>query len=163
MGFEGWSWVPVALAAGWMVTVLGAGGAITDVGPWYRGLRKPPWNPPDWAFAPAWTTIFLCAAAGFVLAWGRAGPEGRAALGAAYAVNGALNVGWSWLFFARRRPDRALWEILPLWLSIVAMGAVVGAAAGAAAWTLAPYLAWVSFAAVLNRAIVALNGPFAST
>ncbi|HET7229892.1 MAG TPA: TspO/MBR family protein [Longimicrobium sp.] len=148
-----------AIAAAWCVAVLGAGGALTRpvLGGWYRALRKPWFQPPDWLFGPAWTVILACAAAAFAHAWS-ASPDadGRAALLGAWLLNGALNVAWSWLFFTRRRPDQALAEVVPLWISIVPMALL----AGAAGWLLLPYLAWVSFAAVLNAAVVRLNRPF---
>ena len=159
----GHPWFSIGLVVAWSVVVLGAGGAVTNTGEWYRALRKPSWQPPDWLFAPAWTLIFVAASYAFVLAW-RAAPEdgaGRGFLVTAYAANGVLNFLWSLLFFGRRRPDRALVEVVPLWLSIVAMIASVAPLRPEAPWLLAPYLAWVTFAAVLNRAIVRLNAPFA--
>lgn len=156
----GAAWVPIAFAAAWSLAVLGAGGAVTDVGAWYRALRKPAWQPPDFLFAPVWTLIFVLASIAFVLAW-RADEAGRGVLAAAYVANGVLNFGWSLLFFGRRRPDRALVEVGALWLSIAVMMAAVVSMRPGAAWMLAPYLAWVTFAAVLNRAIVVRNRPFA--
>lgn len=155
-------WFPVGFAVAWSVVFLGAGGAVTDVGAWYRALRKPPWQPPDYLFAPVWTLIFVLASAAFVLAW-RAEADGvrRGVLVGTFVANGLLNFLWSLLFFGRRRPDHALLEVLPLWLSIAAMAAAVALSRPAAALLLLPYLLWVSFAAVLNRAIVRLNGPFA--
>lgn len=153
---------PLVFVAAWTLCTLGAGGWVTDTGAWYRGLRKPPWQPPDWLFGPAWTTIFVCASAAFVLAWRAAAPGDvllRGAMLAAYGLNGALNVLWSWLFFRLRRTDLALAETAPLWLSVAAMAACVGMAHPAAALLLLPYLAWVAFAAVLNRAILRLNAP----
>lgn len=154
---------PLAFAVAWTVVVLGAGGWVTEIGDWYRALRKPPWQPPDALFGPAWTLIFVCASAAFVLAWRAAEGEPvlRAALVAAYLLNGALNFLWSWLFFRMRRPDVAAVEVAPLWMSIAAIAGCVALASPPAALLLAPYLGWVSFAAVLNRAIVRLNGPFA--
>ena len=120
------AWFPVAFVIAWTVVVLSAGGMVTEIGTWYRALRKPSWQPPDWLFAPAWTLIFAAASAGFVLAW-RAAPAGagRGTMIAAYLANGALNFAWSLLFFARRRPDVALVEVAPLWISIVGMMAAV--------------------------------------
>jgi benzodiazapine receptor len=153
-------WFPIAFVVAWTVIVLAAGGAVTNVGTWYQSLRKPSWQPPDWLFGPAWTLIFILASLAFVQAW-RGQEAGRGGLAAVYVVNGILNFGWSLLFFGRRRPDRALVEVVPLWLSIVAMIVAVAGMRPGAAWMLAPYLAWVSFAAVLNRAIIRLNAPFA--
>jgi translocator protein len=154
--------VPIAFATGWTIALGLIGALVTSLGPWYYALRKPSWQPPDWAFGPAWTTIFLCAATAFVLAW-RA-PEStaldRTRLVQLFLLNAVLNVLWSALFFRWRRPDWALLEILPLWLSIIAMAAAVASRRPAAAWLFAPYVLWVSFAAVLNATIVRLNGPF---
>jgi tryptophan-rich sensory protein len=153
--------MPLLFAIAWTLAVLGAGGMVTRPdGSWYRLLVKPAWQPPDWAFAPAWTLIFLCASAAFVAAWRAAGSGAeQAALAAVYVVNGGLNFLWSLLFFGRKRPDAALLEIFPLWLSVAAMMLVVSRTAPGWSLLLVPYLAWVTFAAILNRAIVRLNRP----
>ena len=134
---------------------------LTKLGPWYRGLRKPSWQPPDWAFGPAWTTIFVLAVVSSVLGW-YAAPDGTARLVMVvlFALNAVLNVAWSALFFNRRRPDWALLEVGPLWLSILALMLWQWPHSHIAAWALAPYLAWVSFASFLNWTIVRLNRPF---
>lgn len=145
------------------LVMLGAGGALlTDVGPWYRALRKPPWNPPNWLFGPAWALIYALIGSALVIAWNA--PDGarpqRLVLVAAAAVNFALNLLWSALFFARRRPDWALVEVALLWLSIVALMVAARPLSRLAATLLVPYLAWVTFAALLNGRIVMLNRPF---
>lgn len=153
--------VPIAFAVAWTILLGLVGALVTDIGPWYRGLIKPTWQPPDWLFGPVWTTIFICAAVAFYLAWQHpdATARTRTLLVTVWLANAMLNVVWSFLFFRLRRPDWALLEIAPLWLSIVTM-LWLASTAGRAGWLLAPYLAWVSFAAVLNTAIVRLNGPF---
>ncbi len=151
----------IGLATVWAVTTAGIGALLTELGPWYRGLRKPPWQPPDWLFGPAWTVIFLLGALAGAVAWSRApSPEFRRLLVLVYLVNAGLNVLWSVLFFRQHRPDRSVLEIVPLWLSILAMGLVVRAASPSVALLLLPYLAWVTFAGVLNLTIVRLNRPF---
>ncbi len=149
---------PYGVAGGIAVVVLAIGGGVTEIGPWYRALRKPSWQPPDWLFAPAWTTIFACAAWSAGLVWKLAPSSAwRWGIVALFAVNCVLNIVWSLLFFKMRRPDWALVEVVPLWLSILALIlAIAGVDAGAAALLL-PYLAWVAFAAYLNRTIVRLN------
>lgn len=149
----------IAVAATWMVGVAGIGAWVTVLDAWYRDLRKPSWQPPDWAFGPAWTTIFLCAAIALVLAWRSPGADRSVLLGV-WVLNAILNVTWSVLFFRLRRPDWALWEVVPLWLSIVWMMVAAGRLVPVAGWLLLPYLAWVTFATVLNRAIIARNAPF---
>ncbi len=151
----------VLCAAGAALLVATLGGLSTDIGPWYQGLKQPPWKPADMWFGPVWTTIFALTAIAGYLAWTRAAtPGARDSVLAATAFNGALNVGWSLLFFRLRRPDWALYEVAALWLSIVVLLVVFGRHSRLAALLVVPYLAWVSFAAVLNAAVVRLNGPF---
>ncbi|WP_430910578.1 TspO/MBR family protein [Methylobacterium sp. sgz302541] len=156
-------WGPVAAAVAAALVVAFAGGALTVTDAWYRALRTPAWKPPDWAFGPVWAVIFACATASAILAWNAMPQAGaRAALLAAYAVNGVLNIAWSALFFRARRPDWALAEVALLWLSIVALIGVSWPAGAIPVLLLVPYLAWVGVAARLNLAIVRLNGPFRS-
>ena len=150
------------LVASVVATLVGlTGGLLTTIGPWYRGLRKPSWQPPDWAFAPAWTTIFALAVVSSVLGW-YAAPSAwaRAFMVLLFGVNAGLNIGWSWLFFRLRRPDWALREVSLLWLSILVLIIVLWPWTPPAAWALIPYLLWVSFASFLNWTIVRLNQPF---
>jgi tryptophan-rich sensory protein len=149
----------VAAGAAFCVAMLG--GVLTDIGPWYAGLRKPAWQPPDALFGPAWTVIFTCTAIAAVRAWDAAVlPARRQALIALIAVNGVLNVLWTVLFFQWRRPDWALVEVVPLWLSVLALVVVLGRWSRRAGLLLLPYLAWVAFAARLNLELVRLNAPF---
>ena len=151
---------PVLAAAAIAALVAALGGAATDLGPWYQGLAKPSWQPPDWLFGPVWTLIYALTGLAVVLAWVRAPPVGRRRLLLAVALNALLNIAWSELFFRFRRPDWALAELVLLWLSVVLLIAVVRPHSRRAAWLLVPYLVWVSFAGVLNRAVVRLNPPF---
>ncbi|WP_233999935.1 tryptophan-rich sensory protein [Porphyrobacter sp. TH134] len=52
-------WTPALIAAAWAIILGGAGGVLTDIGPWYRDLKKPSWQPPDWLFGPAWTLMSM--------------------------------------------------------------------------------------------------------
>lgn len=151
----------IATAAAAALGLALLGGLSTDIGPWYQSLRQPAWKPPDWAFGPAWTLIYSLTALAGYLAWRRApNARERAWLLGLFALNGALNVLWSVLFFRLQRPDWALLEIAPFWLSILALVLAVRRYAPAAAWLLLPYLAWVAFAATINAGVVQLNGPF---
>ncbi len=139
-----------------LVAVLGA--LSTDLGPWYRELSKPAWNPPDWLFGPAWTLIYALAAASAVTAWWASrSREHRWAIILLFGLNGALNVAWSYLFFSAKRLDWAMLEVVLLWLSIVLLIAVIGRISRRSAWLLVPYLAWVTFASALNWAVLWLN------
>lgn len=150
-----------ALAATVVAAVVAIGGArATELGTWYRELRKPTWQPPDWLFGPVWTLVYICCIWSVSTAWPALPSASRPAYLALWGVNVAANLWWSVLFFRRRRPDWALREVALLWLSIVAVMAASWSPAPAAALQLLPYLLWVSFASVLNAAIVRLNAPF---
>jgi translocator protein len=146
-----------ALAA---AAVAALGTSVTDLGPWYQSLRKPSWQPPDWLFGPAWTVIFALTALAGALAW-NAAPDGiaRTRLLALFALNALLNVLWSELFFRLQRPGWALAEAVLLWLSVLLLVFSAGRHSRSAGWLLVPYLAWVSFAAALNLAVLHLNQP----
>ena len=152
---------PVVVAALAAVVVAGLGASATDVGPWYQGLRKPSWQPPDLLFGPVWTTLYAMIAVAGVKAW-RAARDRRTRgnILVLFAANALLNVLWSELFFGLHRPDWALWETAAFLASIVVMIVAVWPLSRTAGWLLAPYLAWVTFASVLNLAVVRLNAPF---
>jgi len=155
-------WKPIAVAAAVAIGIATIGGTLTDTGPWYQALKKPSWQPPDWLFGPAWTTIFALATMSAVSAWRAATTRAqREWVIGLFALNGFLNVLWSMLFFALRRPDWALLEVVLLWLSILLPILVFWRLSRAASYYLLPYLAWVTFAAYLNLTIVRLNAPFA--
>jgi tryptophan-rich sensory protein len=155
------SWRPLLSAAAGAVLVMGVGGALTDIGPWYAGLRKPSWQPPDWLFGPAWTAISALVVIAAARSWNLAPSQSaRARVVTLFLVNGALNVLWNILFFTLRRPDWALVEVVALWLSVAALVWVTRPICRSASWLLVPYLVWVAFAGFLNLAIVRLNAPF---
>ena len=153
--------LPILVAALVAVLVAAVGGTMTDLGPWYQSLEQPNWRPPDWAFGTIWTVVLSLVVLSAAAAWRAAPNRGvRDALLVLFLANGFLNILWSVLFFAFRRPDWALFEVLFLWASIVVLIAVLWRFARMAALLLVPYLLWVSIAGALNLAIVRLNAPF---
>lgn len=137
------------------------GGAVTvaSVRTWYPTLRKPSWNPPARAFGPVWTVLYLLMAFAAWLVW-RA--RDTTDVGPALAIFGlqlVLNVLWSVLFFGLRRPGPAVAEIAVLWLAIAGTILAFWPLDQTAALLLLPYLAWVSFASMLNLSIYRLNPP----
>ena len=152
---------PIIIAATLALVTAMVGGSITVLDSWYYSLQQPSWAPPDYMFGIIWTTIFaLIALAGF-LGWQKA-PSRRTAeimLGL-FALNGFLNLSWSFLFFRMERPDLAFYELIALWLSILALIIFCGRFSKSASLLLVPYLVWVTIAGMLNYQIVALNGPF---
>ena len=139
----------------------GIGAALSELGPWYFALKHPPWKPPDAAFGAIWSTIFtLCAISGW-LAWQAADTLAlRRRVLCLFGVNAVLNIVWSALYFKLQRPDWALFEVVFLWLSILALVMGLWRLSRWASLLLVTYWIWVSIAAVLNVQTVMLNGPF---
>jgi tryptophan-rich sensory protein len=134
-----------------------ASGLATPPGDWYASLAKPVWTPPPWVFGPAWTVLYLLmAVAGWMLWRGRAEPEARRAL-AAFAVQLALNLAWTPVFFGMHAPGAALAVIVALVAAIAWTIALADRASRTAAVLLVPYLGWVCFATALNWAIWRMN------
>ena len=154
-------WEPVATAGCAAIAIAAIGGTLTELGPWYHGLREPGWKPPDAAFGIIWTVIFSLAAAAGVLAW-RADHtmRGRQWILGLFAVNGFFNILWSLVFFKLHRPDLSVIEVAALWLSILALIMFLYRRSPLAGLLMVPYLVWVSIAAALNYEVVVLNGPF---
>jgi len=135
------------------------GGMVTrpSLDGWYANLRKPSFNPPNWAFPIAWTTLFLAMAVALWLVI-RGEPSDARSLGLVlFGVQLALNFLWSWLFFGQQSPGWALLELGVFWGVLVATMATFFQVAPPAGWLLVPYVAWVSFAAVLNFELWRLN------
>jgi translocator protein len=133
-----------------------ASGAVFQPGAWYRALRKPSWNPPDWLFPIAWAALYLMISVAGWLVWQSAGLAASLALGL-YVLQLALNAAWSWLFFGLRRMGWAFLECLALWIAIAATIAAFAPISMTAALLMLPYLVWVAFAAFLNLTILRLN------
>lgn len=142
-------------------TTAGVGKALTQLGPWYYGLQLPAWKPPDAAFGVIWSTLFTLGAISGWLAWQATDkPELRRRVIGLFGINAILNMLWSLLYFKLQRPDWALFEIVFLWLSIVALIVGLWRLSRPASLLLIPYGVWVGIAAALNLATVELNGPF---
>jgi len=141
------------------LAVSAVGGAVTatSVGSWYRTLAKPPFNPPDWVFAPVWTVLFFMMAAAGWRVWRRDGLRRARLPLTLFALQLALNLGWSMVFFGMRSIGGALVEIIALLLAILATTAVFWRRDRVAGTLFIPYAGWVAFAAVLNAAIWRLN------
>lgn len=152
---------PIIISASIAILLGVVGGLMTPIDHWYRDLRKPSWQPPNWAFGPAWTIILGLAAWSAVLAWNAAPDDpARRAVIILFATNAVCHLLWSPLFFRLRRPDWALIEVVFLWSSLVALVVGLWPISQTASLLIVPYLLWVSFASVLNYTIVRMNKPF---
>tara|TARA_A100000164_G_C21661899_1_gene655338 strand:+ start:283 stop:711 length:429 start_codon:yes stop_codon:yes gene_type:complete len=139
--------------------VSAAGGAVTatSVDTWYKALAKPTFNPPDWVFAPVWTTLyFLMGVSGWRIWRRRATRATRGAL-ALFGLQLFLNFAWSVLFFGLQRIDLALIDIVILFVATVANMILFWRIERLATLMLVPYAAWVAFAIILNVSLWLLN------
>ena len=139
------------------IGLIGARWTAPEIPAWYRGLRKPSFNPPNWLFGPVWTTLYLLMA---IAAWRvqHSPPSNlREVALAAFLVQLGLNLLWTWIFFHRHAIRAALSEIVLLWLAIAITTALFAQVDSIAAALMIPYLLWVSFASVLNGAVARLN------
>lgn len=150
-------WLPYVVISIAMFAVGGLGARATEIGPWYRNLNKPRWNPPDWAFPVVWTSLYVLIILSVGRVWNAAADDAKGQLLMVIGCNLVLNVIWSVLFFTMRKPRWALVEVVLMWVSIVVMIIVFSAIDALSAWLLVPYLVWVSVASFLNFTIIRLN------
>jgi benzodiazapine receptor len=125
---------------------------------WYAALRKPNIAPPNWVFAPVWTSLYALMGISLFVVWRKAAGERlrRIAI-STFILQLALNVLWSYLFFGLQSPILGMAEITILWLAIAATIALFSRISKIAAVLLLPYLAWVTFASYLTYMIFMLN------
>ena len=125
---------------------------------WYAFINKPSFNPPNWVFAPVWTILYTLMGVAMFLVWrkGLDAPGVKKALGV-FLFQLALNSLWSIVFFGARSIRGAFFIILLLWLSILWTIVRFFYISRIAALLIIPYMMWVSFAVVLNMALVDLN------
>ena len=139
------------------VSAVGAAATASSVGSWYQTLAKPSFNPPDWIFAPVWSTLFFMMAVAGWRVWRRDGLGGARAAMMLFALQLMLNMGWSIAFFGLRSIGAALAEILVLLLAIAATTVLLWQRDRVAGMLFLPYVGWVGFATVLNAALWQLN------
>jgi tryptophan-rich sensory protein len=152
---------PLALLLSFLICFaaarLGSIATVPSLG-WYETLAKPFFTPPNWAFPVAWTILFALMA---VSLWRIVAVSGGWIAGnrtlIPFAVQLILNIAWSFAFFGQQNPGAGFAVIALLLLSIVWTILAFRQKDALAAWLLAPYLVWVTYAAVLNAAIWRLN------
>lgn len=133
---------------------IGSLATFSQITTWYTALDKPSFNPPNAIFGPAWTLLY--ALMGVALSLVLAEKNNKRAI-TLFAIQLALNVLWSFIFFGWHAPGWAFVEIIVLWIAILATIIEFKKLSTTAAWLMVPYLAWVTFAAVLNFAVWRLN------
>jgi len=164
-----------------MAGVIGSVFTIPAIGSWYKTLNKPSFNPPNWIFGPVWTLLFLLMGISFYLVWDKkwvvknktkeiknlkinpwfeklwTGDWQKINILSIFFVQLLLNVGWSVAFFGMQSPGTALSILLMLWVSILFTIINFYRVSKLSAYLLIPYILWVSFAGILNYALLILN------
>ncbi|WP_254521846.1 TspO/MBR family protein [Natrinema caseinilyticum] len=123
---------------------------------WFRSLAKPWFYPPTIAFPVVWTTLFTLLGVALWLVW-RSDADGRRLALGLFALQMVFNVVWTPAFFTLEALLLAFGIIVVLWVCIAATVLAFRRVDRRAAALLVPYLAWVTFAAVLNFEIWRLN------
>lgn len=136
---------------------IGSLATSSNIPTWYAGIEKPSFNPPNEVFGPVWTVLYILMGISLYLVWtaNSKRPKQRAFL--VYGLQLVLNTAWSLVFFGLQAPEAALAVIVGLLASIVLTMRLFWPFSRSAVYLLIPYLAWVSFATVLNAAICILN------
>jgi len=148
----------ICVVACTVIGVLSGFSTASTIDGWYATLNKPPFNPPNWIFAPVWTILYAMMGVAAALVWdqGLEKPAVRAALWL-FVAQGLLNAAWTPIFFGMQQLLFALVVILTLWVLIVLCIRKFKAINATAGYLLIPYLLWVSFATLLNASIWYLN------
>jgi benzodiazapine receptor len=135
------------------------GGWVTadSVKTWYTTINKPSFTPPNWVFGPVWTVLYVLMGIAGWRVWCKARPDQLRVPLALFAVQLALNLAWSVVFFGAHRIGGAVLVIVGLEAAILATMVAFRRIDGLAALLLVPYALWVVFAAVLNIAAWQLN------
>ncbi|MHC4294784.1 MAG: TspO/MBR family protein [Planctomycetota bacterium] len=149
--------VVIFVAACFVVSGLGQLFVRDSVGQWYENLTKPAFTPPGWLFGPVWTFLYFAMGLACWAVWRKRGSRKVAVPIALFAVQLCLNAAWTPLFFGLHNVGAAFADIIALWAAIVLTTVAFFKVSKLAGWLMIPYLAWVSFAAVLNFAIWRLN------
>ncbi|MDQ5930285.1 MAG: translocator protein [Bacteroidota bacterium] len=147
--------VVTCLAIGYFSGLITRSSIIT----WYPTLTKPSFNPPNWIFAPVWSLLYCMMGVAAGLVWDYIDFEKQKTTQALnfFAIQLGLNALWSYLFFGLMNPMLAGIEIIVLWLFIYETYLKFSKINKIAGYLFLPYLAWVSFATVLNLSIWWLN------
>lgn len=149
----------VAVGGSLLAGAIGSIFTSISVGTWFPTLVKPALNPPAWVFGPVWTLLYALMGIAAYLVWAnpRVMKEEKKRALEIFSLQLVLNIIWSVLFFGLLSPFAALVNIVLLWCAILWTIFAFKGISRPAAWLLAPYLAWVTFATYLNAAIWFLN------
>ena len=146
-----WSILALIILVTWLPSMIIGFSTSKSIDTWYKELKKPVWNPPNWIFGPVWSVLYICMSVAVWLVW-KHDPSYRIAF-QLYLFQLLLNFTWSPIFFLLKKPGLAFLNILLLWAMIAITSLVFFFKVTLAAQLMMPYLAWVTFASLLNYRI----------
>ena len=123
----------------------------------YAQLQQPYFAPPSWVFAPVWTTLYVLMGTATYLVWRDSAGRRRRKAMMAFGVQLALNAMWTPVFFGMKQYAAALVVLVAIWIAVWTMFVLYWRRNRFAGYMTIPLLFWVTFAGVLNAAIVRLN------
>ena len=147
--------IMTCLAVGYISSIV----TRENIPTWYADLNKPFFNPPNWIFAPVWTSLYIMMGIAAGLVWNQIALKREVVTKALqfFTIQLVLNALWSYLFFGLHNPMLATIEVVLLWLMIFETYSQFAKINKTASYLMLPYLAWVSFASVLTASIWWLN------
>ncbi len=137
--------------------IIGSIFTVSAIPTWYATLNKPSFSPPNWLFGPVWTILYLLMGISLYLIWKSKPSLLKGFTEKLFYTQLLLNAAWSVIFFGMQQPLVAFLEIILMWIMIALTIMSAKKLNKTAAYLLIPYLLWVSFATLLNGAIVLLN------
>ncbi len=149
-----WKVLLVCFLAVFSVAIIGGLFTSSSVNSsWYQSI-KPSFTPPNYVFPIVWNVLFFLISISLYLALTSTNKKQiKRKIAAVFGMNLLLNFLWSFLFFAKQNPFGAFFDLVALWITIVAMIYTTYKVNKTSAYLLIPYLLWVSFAGFLNWAI----------
>jgi len=146
--------IAICLTAGFVGSIF----TTPAIDSWYATINKPSFNPPNWIFAPVWTTLFILMGISLYLIMQQSS-AGKNIKKSLYLFFGQLllNIIWSVIFFGFKNPALALIEIIILLAVIILTTKEFKKINPLASWLFWPYICWVGFALILNFSIWFLN------
>lgn len=145
-------WIALSQAAGLFGTIF----TFDAIPTWYADLNKPSFSPPNWLFGPVWTTLYTLMGIAVYLVWRKRSEASKRAV-KVFLLQLALNAAWTPAFFGLQNPLLGLFVIVPLLITIIWTSKLFWKESRLTGILMLPYIAWVSFASVLNFSLWYLN------
>ena len=122
---------------------------------WYSLLNKPVFNPPDWIFAPVWTTLYLMMTVAVWIFWHTKNKNINTVY--IYFIHLIFNTTWSVVFFVIHNMVLALIVLIIIIALIIKLILRFKRVNMFSVYLMIPYLLWCCFALILNTSLVMIN------